>query len=225
MDFSALRAEQIELAARAVNMGSLEQVQRFVALDMSSQVFIRPGQKLELEAPLFAAAVVFERGNPKPLEVATAVLEPSVPYKTGFLAFREAPVLLKALEGLQSDFDMLWLDGHGILHPRRCGIATHLGVLLNKPALGVAKTPLIGTHDELGMDANSSEPIRVAGETLGYALRLRAKTKPIYVSSGHLCSGEAALAFVRECNEGYRLPWPTRGAHQAANTARLARET
>jgi deoxyribonuclease V len=220
MDFAALRAQQIELAARAINTGSLEQVRRFVALDMSSQVFIRPGQKLELEAPLFAAAVVFERGNPKPLEVATAVLEPSVPYRTGFLAFREAPVLLKALEGLHSEFDMLWLDGHGILHPRRCGIATHLGVLLDKPALGVAKTPLIGVHEELGLEAGSSEPIRVGQETLGYALRMRAKTKPVYVSSGHLCSGEAALGFVQECGDGYRLPWPTRGAHQAANEVR-----
>lgn len=220
MDFATLRAQQIELAAQAVNTGSLKHVRRFVALDMSSQVFIRPDQKLELEAPLFAAAVVFERGNPKPVEVATAVLEPSVPYKTGFLAFREAPVLLKALEGLQSSYDMLWSDGHGILHPRRCGIATHLGVLLGKPALGVAKTPLIGVHDELGLKAGSSEPIRVGQETLGYALRLRAKTKPVYVSSGHLCSGEAALEFVRECGDGYRLPWPTRGAHQAANEAR-----
>jgi deoxyribonuclease V len=220
MDFAALRVQQIEIAARAIHVGSLEQVQRFVALDMSSQVFIRPNQKLELEAPLFAAAVVFEPGNPKPLEVATAVLEPSVPYKTGFLAFREAPVLLRALEGLRLDFDMLWLDGHGLLHPRRCGIATHLGVLLGKPALGVAKTPLVGVHDELDLAAGSSQPIRVGHETFGYALRLRAKTKPVYVSSGHLCSGEAALGFVRECGDGYRLPWPTRGAHQAANTVR-----
>jgi deoxyribonuclease V len=112
------------------------------------------------------------------------------------------------------------VDGHGLTHPRQAGIATHLGVTLGLPSLGVAKKPLSGEVGELGPEVGATAPIIVAGEVRGYALRTRARSNPVYVSSGHRCSPEATLALVREHLDGLRLPFPTRAAHDAANAAR-----
>jgi deoxyribonuclease V len=213
LDLPGLKRQQLEIATRAVIQGSLEDVQRFVALDMSN--------KARSNDPLFAAAVVFEVGNLKPLEVKTAFLEDVFPYIPGFLSFREAPVLMAAMAKLETGFDLLWVDGFGRLHPRRAGIATHLGVTLEKPALGVAKTPFVGRVAPLEDAAGSVADVVLDGETLGYAVRSRLKSKPIFVSSGHECSLESALAFVRSHLDGLRLPYPSRAAHLAANAARL----
>jgi deoxyribonuclease V len=213
VDLPALKQQQLELALNAVTTGSLDGVKRFVALDMSN--------KARTNDPLFAAAVVFEVGNPKPLEVKTAFLDDDFPYIPGFLSFREAPVLLEAIRKLESDFDLLWVDGFGRLHPRRAGIATHLGVTLNRAALGVAKTPFVGRVAPLEEAAGSVASVVLDGDTLGYALRTRLKSKPVFVSSGNACSLEAALEFVRLHLDGLRLPFPSRAAHLAANTARL----
>jgi deoxyribonuclease V len=218
MDFAALRIQQLDIAQKAVFEGSLEHVKRFVAVDMSAQSFYQGD-----DAPLFAAAVLLERGNPKPLEIATAILEPEIPYRTGFLAFREAPVILAALEKLQGSYDLIWCDGHGLMHPRRAGIATYLGVQLEKPSLGVAKQPLTGKYKDVALEADAREPVvSSSGEILGFALRSRRKTKLIYVSPGHLCSTDSALEFVLEHLDGLRIPYPTRLAHQASNVARVA---
>jgi deoxyribonuclease V len=213
LDLAALKRQQLEIATRAVHEGALEGIERFVALDMSN--------KARTNDPLFAAAVVFEVGNPKPLEVKTAFLEDDFPYIPGFLSFREAPVLLAAMAKLETSFDLLWVDGFGRLHPRRAGIATHLGVTLEKASLGVAKTPFVGRVGTLEDGAGSVAEVVLDGETLGYALRTRLKSKPIFVSSGHGCSLEAVLGFVRSHLDGLRLPYPSRAAHLAANAARL----
>jgi deoxyribonuclease V len=216
MTFEQMRIQQLEIAKKAVFEGSLEQVRCFVAVDMSANSFLQGD-----DAPLFAAAVLLERGNPKPLEVATATMKPDIPYRTGFLAFREAPVILAALEQLRGDFDLIWCDGHGLIHPRRAGIATYLGVMLEKPALGVAKQPLTGTFEDVSLEFGSKQPIlSSSGETLGFALRSRRNTKLIYVSPGHLCSVDNALEFVLEHSDGFRIPYPTRLAHVASNEAR-----
>jgi deoxyribonuclease V len=216
MDFALLREKQLEIAKNAVFEGSLEHVRRFVAVDMSAQSFYQGD-----DAPLFAAAVLLTRGNKTPLEIATARLEPAIPYRTGFLAFREAPVILAALEQLHGSYDLIWCDGHGLMHPRRAGIATYLGVMLEKPSLGVAKQPLTGKYKDVALEASAREPvIASSGETLGFALRSRRNTKLIYVSPGHLCSTDSALEFVLEQLDGFRIPYPTRLAHQASNEAR-----
>ena len=219
IDWAALRDQQREIAVKAVYAGSLEGVRRFAAVDMSSQSFYG-GEN----AVMYAAAVVLERGSKTPLEVATASMIPEVPYKTGFLAFREAPVILKALEQLRSSFDLIWVDGHGLMHPRRAGIATQLGVLLGKPSLGVGKTPLHGDHVALEDAAGSHQPVMAKGDLLGFAVRLRDRVKPIFVSPGHLCNPNAALGFVLEHADGYRLPWPSRVAHEQANIFRRSIE-
>jgi deoxyribonuclease V len=216
MTFEQMRAKQLEIAQKAVFEGSLEYVKRFVAVDMSAQSFYQGD-----DAPLFAAAVLLERGNPTPLEVATATMKPEIPYRTGFLTFREAPVILKALEKLQGSYDLIWCDGHGLMHPRRAGIATYLGVMLEKPALGVAKQPLTGKYEDVTLETGAREPvIASSGETLGFALRSRRNTKLIYVSPGHLCSVDSVLEFVLEHSDGFRIPYPTRLAHVASNEAR-----
>jgi deoxyribonuclease V len=216
MDFGALRKQQLEIAQKAVFEGSLEHVKRFVAVDVSAQSFYQSH-----DAPLFAAAVLLERGNKTPLEIATAMLEPEIPYRTGFLTFREAPVILAALEKLQGSFDLIWCDGHGLIHPRRAGIATYLGVMLEKPALGVAKQPLTGTFKDVTLEFGAKQPIRSSsGETLGFALRSKRNTKLIYISPGHLCNVDNALGFVLEHLDGLRIPYPTRLAHDASNEAR-----
>jgi len=219
VDYAALRARQLEVALVASMEGSLSGVRRFVALDISNLPRSEGGR-----APLYAAAVILERGNPRPLETATAALAPTLPYVPGFLSFREAPAAVAALEKLSLDFDLLYVDGHGLTHPRRAGIATHLGVLLEKPSLGVAKNLLAGTVGELGPEVGATAPITLGGEMRGYALRTRARGNPVYVSSGHRCTPEAALSFVLEHLDGRRLPFPTRAAHEAANAARRAGE-
>ena len=219
IDWAALRDQQREIAQKAVYDGDLKDVQRFVAVDMSSQSFYG-GEN----AVMYAAAVVFERGSHTPLEVATASMIPEVPYRAGFLAFREAPVIANALEGLRSSFDLIWVDGHGLMHPRRAGIATQLGVLLGKHSLGVGKTPLHGEIGPLEGDAGSRARVTVREELLGFAARLRARARPVFVSPGHLCDPNAALSFVLEHADGYRLPWPSRAAHEQANIFRRSVE-
>jgi deoxyribonuclease V len=219
IDWAALREQQREIALKAVYNGTLQGVRRFVAVDMSAQSFYG-GE----DAMMYAAAVVLERGNHQPLEVATASMSPEVPYRTGFLAFREAPVILKALEQLRSDFDLIWLDGHGLMHPRRAGIATQMGVLLGKPSLGVGKTPLTGKVEDLAPAAGSSARITTKDELLGFAARLRDRAKPVFVSPGNLCDPQSALGFVLEHSDGYRLPWPSRAAHEEANRVRREAE-
>ena len=218
-DFAALREQQRQIAQQADISGTLEGVRRFVALDMSSQSFYRGD-----EATMYAAAVLFERGNPQPLEVATAVMEPPMPYRSGFLAFREAPVFRLALEGIAGAYDLLWLDGAGVAHPRRAGIATQLGVTLGLPSLGVAKTRLVGESAPLGDAAGSFEELRFEGDLVGYTVRLRKRSNPLFVSPGHRCSARAALDFVLEHGDGFRQPFPSRAAHEHANAARRAVE-
>ena len=218
VDFEVLRLQQLELAKSAVFEGSLEHIKRFVAVDMSANSFL-----LGDDAPLFAAAVLIERGQKTPLEVATASLAPDMPYRSGFLTFREAPVILEALEKLKGSYDLIWCDGNGLMHPRRAGIATHLGVTLQKPSLGVAKQPLTGSHKDVALEAGSTQPVlSSSGEILGTALRSKRNTKLLYVSPGHLCSVQSALGFVLEHLDGLRIPYPTRLAHDASNVARKA---
>lgn len=195
-----------------VAAGQLDRVRRLCALDISTQ----------RGAPLFAAAVVLERGAREPLEVATAMLEPELPYIPGLLAFREAPAGLAAIERLRQPWDLLWVDGQGIAHPRGLGIASYLGVLLERPAVGVAKKRLAGEVGELGPEAGATAAILFGHEVRGFALRSRVRSNPLLVSPGHLCSPAAALAIVREHLDGYRIPVPTRLAHDAANQARRA---
>lgn len=139
------------------------------------------------------------------------------PYVPGLLSFREVPAALDALERLPQLPDLLLCDGQGYAHPRRFGIACHLGVLTGLPAIGVAKTRLIGEHDPVGEARGDWQPLLHAGERIGAVLRTRAHVKPLYVSAGHRISLETAIGYVMRCVTRYRLPETTRWAHRLAS--------
>ncbi|AKD02363.1 deoxyribonuclease V [Pontibacter korlensis] len=140
-----------------------------------------------------------------------------LPYIPGFLAFREAPNLLKAYEKLQQKPDMIMVDGHGISHPRRLGIATHLSLHLNKPTMGVAKKVLVGKYTEPAATKGSVSPLVYKDEVIANVLRTKDNIKPVFVSPGHLMDLESATEIALNCATKYKLPEPTRLAdHYAA---------
>ena len=138
------------------------------------------------------------------------------PYVPGLLSFREAPLILAACESLTVTPDLIMVDGQGIAHPRRMGIASHLGLFLDIPAIGCAKSRLCGSHEIPGADAGSYADLLDGSEIIGAALRTKAGVKPVYVSIGHEVDLPAAIHWVLACCRGYRLPDPTRLAHLAA---------
>jgi len=138
------------------------------------------------------------------------------PYVPGFLSFREAPMILAACERLTVTPDLILVDGQGIAHPRRMGLASHLGLFLDTPAIGCAKSRLCGCHEEPGAEAGCYAELRDADEVIGVALRTRSGVKPVYVSIGHRIDLPSAMHWVLACCRGYRLPEPTRLAHLAA---------
>lgn len=139
-----------------------------------------------------------------------------IPYMPGFLAFRESPNLLKAYELLQQKPDLIMVDGHGIAHPRRLGIASQLGVLLNKPTMGVAKKVLTGQYDEPALVKGSTAPLMSKTEQIGTVIVTKDKVKPVFVSPGHLLDQETATALALETALRHKLPEPTRLADHYA---------
>lgn len=140
------------------------------------------------------------------------------PYVPGLLSFREIPVVLKVLRQLKWEPDVLLCDGQGYAHPRRFGFASHLGVLLDKPTIGVAKTRFIGEHAEPGPQRGNWTELTHQDEIIGAVLRSRARTKPLYISAGHRVSLASAIDIVMRCTTRYRLPETTRHAHRLASS-------
>jgi len=139
------------------------------------------------------------------------------PYVPGLLSFREGPAILDALAGLECVPDVLIFDGQGYAHPRRMGIATHIGILLNHPTIGCAKSRLCGTHEEPGLNRGSYAWLRHKEEIIGAVVRTRTRVKPVFVSTGHRVSLNTAIDTILRCGAGYRLPEPTRWAHRMAS--------
>jgi deoxyribonuclease V len=148
-----------------------------------------------------------------------AIVPLEFPYVPGLLSFREIPALLAALKKLKRMPDLLFCDGQGIAHPRRFGLASHLGVLLDKPSIGCAKSLLIGTHGALNAKTGSWTELideKAEGERIGAVLRTRDDVRPIYVSQGHRVSLETALRLTLQVTDGFRIPRPTRAADHFA---------
>jgi len=150
------------------------------------------------------------------IESACAEMPTPFPYIPGLLSFREGEVILAAHQRLSCRPDVYLFDGQGIAHPRRLGIASHIGLWLDAPTIGCAKTRLIGEHAPVGGEAGSRQPLWDAGEVIGMVLRTRSHVKPVYVSVGHRATLETAVDLVMRCITRYRLPEPTRAAHHAA---------
>jgi deoxyribonuclease V len=169
-----------------------------------------------------AAVVLLTYPNLTLIETAIAEIPTQFPYIPGFLSFREIPAILKALESLQNQPDLIFCDGQGLAHPRRFGIACHLGVLLDKPTIGVAKSRLIGTHSAVSLEKGEWVPLWEHQERLGAVLRSRTKVKPLYISPGHRISIETAMDYVQKTLTRYRLPEPTRLADKLSKNPNLA---
>lgn len=161
-----------------------------------------------------AAVVVYSFPDLRIIEQATAVTARVFPYIPGLLSFREGPVLLAALAKLTIQPDLLLFDGQGYAHPRRFGLACHLGLYLGRPSIGCAKTRLIGTYAEPGPNQGDSAPLMDAAEVVGAVVRTRARTRPVFVSVGYRIDLPTAVAVVLRCVRGNRLPEPIRVADQ-----------
>lgn len=158
------------------------------------------------------------------LDQAVARLPTRFPYVPGLLSFREVPALLAALDRLRIPPDVILCDGHGLAHPRRFGIASHLGVYCGVPTVGVAKSRLTGEHGPPPQRRGAWVPLRDRGETIGAVLRSKANTSPIYVSIGHRVSLPAAVRLVMACTTRFRLPETTRWAHRLASGGKTKSE-
>jgi deoxyribonuclease V len=161
-----------------------------------------------------AAVVVFSYPDLRRLDQAVATRDEAFPYIPGLLSFREVPVVLDALANLRIRPDLLIADGQGYAHPRRFGLASHLGVFIDLPTIGCAKSRLIGHFEEPGPAPGDTSPLLDRGETIGAVVRTKARTRPLFVSIGHKIDLETAVKIVLSCVRGYRLPEPTRAADQ-----------
>jgi deoxyribonuclease V len=169
---------------------------------------------------VYAGIVVMEFPSLRVVSGAGVVSETKFPYVPGLLSFREVPSLLEAWSKLDVEPDLVMFDGQGIAHPRRIGIASHAGLLLDRPTIGCAKSVLVGKYEEPELERGSWSPLIDKGETIGVALRTKNKVQPIYVSPGHLINLEDAIRVTLESHGGYRQPEPTRQAHLLVNDMR-----
>ena len=201
-------ALQRELAGQVLPVDDVGSVRRVAGVDVG---FPGGGQIAR------AAVAVLSFPDLRPAWQAVAELPVAFPYVPGLLSFRELPAVLAALARLAELPDLLLVDGQGLAHPRRFGIACHLGVLTGLPTIGVAKTRLVGTHDPVPDRRGAWVPLHDRGEVIGAVLRSRVGVRPIYVSVGHRLGLERAVEWVMACTGRYRLPQTTRAAHALAS--------
>ena len=170
----------------------------------------------------FAGVIAYRFPELMEIERRTARRKLRFPYVPGLLSFRESPILMAALARLRNEPDLILIDGHGRAHPRLFGIACHIGVLFDKPAIGCGKSLLVGEFKEPGARAGSTSPLIFHDETVGTVLRTRDGVKPIFVTQGHRVSLETAVRLVHACVDGFRIPKPTREADHYVRDLRRA---
>ncbi|TWR26033.1 deoxyribonuclease V [Mucilaginibacter achroorhodeus] len=170
---------------------------------------------------LYAGIVVFTYPELKIISTATAIAHTTFPYISGLLAFREVPALFNAWNNLVIKPDLLVLDGQGIAHERRMGIATHFGLITTIPTIGSAKSRLYGNFNEPADKPFAESPMYHNNEQVGVALRSKVRCNPIYISPGHNISIRQSVDVIRNCIRGYRIPEPTRQAHFLVNKIRI----
>lgn len=194
-------AQQKRMRSRLVVRGGPRRPRKIAGADVAYD---------KASARCFAAVVVMRTATMEVIEEATAESKLSFPYVPGLLTFREGPALLAAFAKLHHRPDLVMFDGHGLAHPRRFGLASHMGYILDIPSIGCAKSVLVGEHAKLGAQAGNFAWLVDRGERVGAALRTRAGVRPIYVSPGHRIGFRAALRLALAAVTKYRLPEPTR---------------
>lgn len=169
---------------------------------------------------IYAGIILLSFPELRPVGWSLIKSETHFPYVPGYLAFREVPALVQAWRQLTVKPDVLVVDGHGIAHPRRLGIATHFGVVTGQPSMGCAKKILTGRYDDPGMSTGDHAPIWSGTEQIGYAFRSKSRVAPVFVSPGHLLGMNNSLQIISQCIGKYRIPEPTRLAHELVNRFR-----
>ena len=205
------RAIQIELAGRVSQKGSLGAARLVAGADLAFSAD---------KSRCVAGVVVWDAAGEQIVEQQIAVRPVRFPYVPGLLSFREAPALLAAIRKLRTEPDVFIFDGQGRAHPRRFGLACHLGVLIDRPSIGCAKSRLIGRHDEPASHRGATAPLMDGPERIGTVLRTRDGVKCVYVSVGHRAEITSAVRLVLRCCTRYRLPEPTRLADQLVGRAK-----
>jgi deoxyribonuclease V len=214
-----------QLHSWQINIDEAKEIQRGLANQVSRKSeAIKPRfiAGVDISAPdsrgiARAAAVILNYPELEVIEVKTAEDTVNFPYIPGLLSFREAPLVLAACQQLSTNPDLLLVDGQGIAHPRRLGIASHIGLLLNIPTIGCAKSRLCGTHAPVKAEAGAYAELVDKGEIIGVALRTKAEASPIYISIGHKIDLLTAIHWAMNCCRNRRLPEPSRLAHLAAS--------
>jgi deoxyribonuclease V len=220
-DLSYAQARQLQIdLARKVEFVPVKKTPRLIAgLDCA---FSKDGRRI------LAVVVVLRLAGFELVETVNAVRDVSFPYIPGLLSFREAPVCIDAVEKLETSPDVFIIDGQGVAHPRRLGLAAHLGLFFDKPTIGCAKSRLTGVYQEpppekgaysLLLDEKGRK--QTPAETIGAVVRTRTNVKPVFVSVGHKCSLKDAIQITLACAVKYRLPEPTRLAHQFVSKLKL----
>jgi deoxyribonuclease V len=195
------RAVQQALRGRVIAEGDLPPLRRIAGVD------VHYAPRLGLA---WAAVAVLDAASLDLVESALASVPVSFPYIPGYLSFRETPAVLAALPLLSERPDLLMVDGQGLAHPRRFGIACHIGLLVDIPTIGVAKSRLVGAYEEPAPERGGASPLTVRGQRIGTVLRTRDGVNPLFVSVGHRIGLEAATDLVLATTRGRRLPEPTR---------------
>ncbi len=216
LSYSQARELQTKLAMKVQLTPFKKDPRVVVGLDCA---FSKDGKRI------LAAAVVLCLPEFELVETVSAMRDVDFPYIPGLLSFREAPVCIDAVEMLQTNPDVFVIDGQGIAHPRRLGLAAHLGLFFDKPTIGCAKSRLTGSYQEPHSEKGAYSPLKDKknsnDETIGAVVRTRTNVKPLFVSVGHKCLLEDAINITLMCAVKYRLPEPTRLAHQRVSQLRL----
>lgn len=205
------RAIQEKLRASLILGDRIGPIRRIAGVDVG----FHRGRNL-----LRASVVVLDFPDLVLRDAAVAESPPVFPYVPGYLSFREVPAILEAFGAVGTKADLLMADGHGIAHPRRLGIASHLGLVLGLPSIGVAKSRLCGVYDVPGEAAGDTAELRDGSEIIGTVYRSRIRANPLFISAGHRVGLETAQRLVAQCLRGYRLPEPTRIADQMSKFSR-----
>ncbi len=193
---------QRRLRKRLITQKSLKKVNLIAAADVSFR-----------DKMMFGVVAVFRFPSLEIVETKTAKMKESFPYVPGLLTFREGPILLKAFAKIKSNPDVIIFDGQGIAHPLRMGEAAHMGILLNKPSIGCAKSRLIGDYKEPKKKKGSYSKLLYNGQKIGVVLRSKDNVKPLFVSSGHKIDLKSSLRIILACCKKYRFPEPIRYVH------------
>ena len=212
LSYSQAVEQQKRLAERVRQIKLKNQPKLVAGLDCA---FSRDGRNI------IAGVIVLQLPGLELLETTSATRKVTFPYIPGLLSFREAPVCIAAAEKLRNRPDIFMIDGQGIAHPRRLGLAAHLGLFFDAPTIGCAKSRLTGTFEEPPLQKGTYTPLKDGDDVIGAVVRTRSNVKPVFVSIGNQCLLKEAIELVLSCAIKYRLPEPTRLAHQLVSKLKL----